>query len=189
MIFILKDAEYTLSAADSTITLVAPYDGLDVGQIVSIINVTKDDLIYSSERRVHSISIAGAVITHTYDNSNHADTDKLQISIDVVPAVTSSVTGTTANAYTNGLEWAATGIKNKGVFLKNTDAANSLKYKVLTYRHPTGQAKEFVAETTLAATKTVDIVLNDAYALIDVAVKSALTDTHATYQIDNVGDE
>ena len=187
MIIILKDAEYALSAADSTITLVAPYDGLNVGQIVSIINITKDDLIYSSEQRAHSISIVGAVITHSYDNSNHADADKLQISIDVVPAVTSSVTGTTDTAYANALEWAVTGIKNKGIFVKNTDVANSLKYKVLTYRYPAGQPKEFVPETTLVATKTVDIVLNDAYALIEVAVKKVTT--AGTYQIDYVGTE
>jgi len=189
MLIILKDSEYAFSATSKTITLSAPYDAISLGQVVSIINLTTGDNIYLSQKQMHPISIAAAVITHTYDNSKHADTDKLQVIIDTIPAVTTSGTGTTVNAYTNALEWSCPGIKNKGITLKNTDAANDLKFKVLTYRHPSGKSKEFVAETTLAATKTVDITLNDAYALIEVAVKSAVADTHATYQIDKVGNE
>ena len=189
MLIILKDSEYAFNAASKTITLSAPYDAISLGQIISIVNLTTGDDIYLSEKRVHPISIAAAIITHTYDNSKHADTDKLQIIIDTIPAVTTSGTGTTANLYANALEWAAAGLKNKGITLKNTDATKDLKFKVLTYRHPSGKSKEFVAETTLAATKTVDITLNDAYALIEVAVQSALLDNHATYQIDKVGNE
>lgn len=200
MLTIVKDSEYTFDAANKKITLVAPYDALSLGQIVSITDLTTKDLIYASDIRGQParssctetgcpISIAAAVITHTYANPSHADTDKLQVIIDTIPAVTSSGTGTTVNAYANALEWASTGLKNKGITLKNTDATKDLKFKVLTYRHPSGKSKEFVAETTLAATKTVDITLNDAYALIEVAVKSALTDNHATYQIDKVGNE
>jgi len=200
MQIILKDSEYTFAAAAKTITLSTPYDALNVGQVISILNLTTGDLIYASDIRGQParssctetgcpISIAAAVITHTYDNPSHADTDKLQIVIDAIPAITDSATGTTVNAYANALEWTCPGIKNKGITLKNTHATNDLKYKVLTYRHPTGQSKEFVAETTLEATKTADITLNDAYALIEVKVKSAVADTHATYQVDRVGNE
>lgn len=189
MIIILKDADYTFDASNKTITLSAPFDAISLGQIVSIINLSTGDEIYLSEKRVHPISLAGAVITHTYDNSKHADANKLQIIIDAIPAITDSVTGTTVNAYANALEWTCPGIKNKGIMLKNTHATNDLKFKVLTYRHPSGQSKEFISETTLAATKIADITLNDAYALIEVKVKSAVANTPATYQVDKVGNE
>lgn len=189
MLIILKDSEYAFDASNNTITLVEPYTALSLGQVISIVNLTTGDDIYLSKKLIHPISIAAAIITHTYDNSGHADTDKLQIIIDTIPAVTSSGTGTTVNAYANALEWGAAGLKNKGITLKNTHATKDLKFKVLTYRHPSGKSKEFVAATTLAATKTVDITLNDAYALIEVAVQSALLDNHATYQIDKVGNE
>lgn len=185
----LKDSEYTFDATNKEITLVAPYDKLSRGQVISIVDLSAKSVIYLSHDFRYLISIVGAVITHATDNSYHVDTDKLQIIIDTTPSVTTSGTGTTANAYANALEWVSTGLKNKGITLKNTHATNDLKFKVLTYRHPSGQPKEFVAETTLAATKTVDITLNDAYALIEVAVKSAVADTHATYQIDKVGNE
>ena len=79
----LKDSEYTFDASTKEITLVAPYDNLSMGQVISIVDLPAKSVIYLSHDFRYSISIVGAVITHTTDNSYHADTDKLQIVIDV----------------------------------------------------------------------------------------------------------
>lgn len=78
----LKEGEYTFDASAKTITLAAPYDALDQAQIVSIFNVTTHDQMFDIKNRKYSLSLSGAVITHTYDNTQHSDTDKLQIIVD-----------------------------------------------------------------------------------------------------------
>ncbi len=78
----LKDDEYTFNASARTITLATPYNALNQGQIVSIFNLTTHDQIFDVVRRKHTISLSGAVVTHTYDNTQHNDTDKLQIVIE-----------------------------------------------------------------------------------------------------------
>lgn len=196
---ILKDSEYAFDAANKEITLVAPYDALSLGQVTSITNLTTKDLIYASDIRGQParssctetgcpISIAAAVITHTYANPSQADTDKLQIIIDTVPAVTISDTGTTVNAYADSLDWPCSGFSNKNIHLKNTDGANALKYKVLTYAYAGGLPYEEVAETILAIGDTAQIILQYAYAAVKVQVKSSVGDSHATYQLDYDGD-
>lgn len=87
MEYILKDSEYTFDASESTITLDSPWDALSIGQIRSILNLTTNELLYDSKQPSrHTISLSGAVITHTYSTAHHADTDKLQIIIDTETA-------------------------------------------------------------------------------------------------------
>ncbi len=83
MKYVLKDSEYTFDASANTITLLTPWDGINIGQILSILNLTVKEQIYDSKQSYrHPVSLSGAVVTHTYDNSHHADTDKLQIIIE-----------------------------------------------------------------------------------------------------------
>ena len=190
MLIVLNDSEYAFDAANRHITLAAPYDALSLGQVISITNLTTNDLIYTSDIRGHPvISIAAAVITHTYTNPNQADTDKLQIIVDAPFGVTDSDTGTTTNDYANALDWPCTGLTSKAIHLKNTDAANALKYKVLTYAHASGLSYEEVVETTLAIGDIAQIVLLYPYATVKVQVKSSVTNDHATYQLDYNGDD
>ena len=76
---ILADAEYTFDASAKTITLGAPYAALSLGQIVKIINITEQSVIYDSESIRNTITMSGAVITHVYDSDGMSDTDELQI--------------------------------------------------------------------------------------------------------------
>jgi hypothetical protein len=97
MQIILKDTDHTYDASAKQITLVAPYTALSWGQIISIKNLTLKQVLYDHENPTHPISISGAVITHTYDNTGHQDTDILQVTIDIggsvaTPVITSSVT-------------------------------------------------------------------------------------------------
>lgn len=79
---ILPNSNYTFDASAQEITLTSPFDGLDEERILRITNLDTNVVIYDSERRTHPISMAGDVITHTYDLTNMTDTDDLQIIVD-----------------------------------------------------------------------------------------------------------
>ena len=107
-----------------------------------------------------------------------------------VPAgISDSLTGTTANDYTTALNWGCLGFSHKTINLKNTDGANALKYKVFTYAYVGGLPYEEVAETSLVAADTAQIILLYPYAAVKVQVKSSVTNTPATYQVDFDGDD
>lgn len=80
---ILDDGAHTYSASTKVITLVEPYTALSEGQILKIVNLTRNEVLYDAAIIRYQISISGADITHTYDNTNHSDTDLLQITIDI----------------------------------------------------------------------------------------------------------
>jgi len=61
-----------------------------------------------------------------------------------------STTGTTTASYADALDWNTRELAPKTILLENTDAAESLKYKLLGYVSEGGIAKELVPETTLA---------------------------------------
>lgn len=83
--YTLKDSEYTFDASAKTITLDPPWDGLNLGQIVLIKNQTTNEVFYDASAKIGAtpISVSGAVITHTNNDTGHADTDTLLIIIDV----------------------------------------------------------------------------------------------------------
>lgn len=113
----------------------------------------------------------------------------VEIANNVPDGLSDSVTGTTADAYADALDWPCLGFTDKNIALKNTDGANALKYKVLTYAHAGGLPYEEVAETALAIGVTAQIILQYAYAAVKVQVKSSVGGSHATYQVDYNGDD
>ena len=113
----------------------------------------------------------------------------VEIANNVPDGLSNSVTGTTVNAYADALDWPCLGVPSKTIHLKNTDAANALKYKLLTYAHASGLSYEEVVETTLAIGDIAQIVLLYPYATVKVQVKSSVTNDHATYQLDYNGDD
>ena len=101
-----------------------------------------------------------------------------------------SQTGTTANAYAEAKRIDAKTLKEKMMVLTNTHATNVLKYKLEGYaaKYGVGQAFELVPETTLAgASEQALFTFQRLYACLVLSVKSSVTDTHATYQIDYIG--
>jgi len=104
-----------------------------------------------------------------------------------IQSIKDTLTGTTTDSYADALNWNCEGFNNKTIMLKNTDDANSLDYKVLTYAYPGGVAYEEVSETTLAPGDVAKIVLNYAYGAVSVQVKSTTSGESASYQVDYVG--
>lgn len=83
---VLDDGDHTFDASAKEITLVAPYTAMSEGQILKIVNLTSNTVIHDAATLPslrHPISIAGAVITFTMNNTGMADTDLLQVIIDV----------------------------------------------------------------------------------------------------------
>lgn len=83
MYVVLNDSEYSYAASTKVVTLAAPYNALSVGQIIRIADFTTGSVFYDAETQRYPITLSGADITHTYDDGNDADADKLQIIIDI----------------------------------------------------------------------------------------------------------
>jgi hypothetical protein len=73
------------------------------------------------------------------------------------------------------------------LMLKNTDGANALKYKVLTYANKDGVAYEEVAETEITSGNSAQVILEYAYALVVVQAKSSVGSASADYELDYIG--
>lgn len=95
--------------------------------------------------------------------------------------------GSTTSDYANALDWKCDILTRKNILLKNTHATNDLKYQVLTYGFAGGLSYTEVAETTLSAGDTAQIILNYAYAQVIVQVKDDTSGSVATYTIDYTG--
>lgn len=96
----------------------------------------------------------------------------------------SSATGTTTAAYVAAVALDNRGVKNSAIVVKNTDAVNSLYYKV-TVKHAdyaAGTDDDLVAETSLALGSEAVISLTSAYSKVTVSVKD--NSGHATYEIE-----
>ena len=98
-----------------------------------------------------------------------------------------SDTGTTTNAWVNALDWDTREMSDKTILLTNTDAVNSLDYRVYTRAYYTGQDFLEVAATTLAPGAQARVVLNNEYARVIVQVIDTAAPNHAAYQIDRIG--
>jgi len=96
-----------------------------------------------------------------------------------------SSTGTTTASYVSALAWGTEELSKKTILLKNTDGANSLKYKLLGYAKEGGFSKELVAETTLLAGEIAEFHYDRQWhqLLLQVIDGSG----HATYQVDYEG--
>lgn len=91
------------------------------------------------------------------------------------------VTGKSINTYQTVMDINLKHRKSCTVLIKNTDAANDLKYKILAYVGDT--YVEWLPETTIvhgASTEENNIV-ETPYSKVLVQIKSAVSDTPATY--------
>ena len=100
--------------------------------------------------------------------------------------ITDTVAGTTANAYANALSLRVAEFANKTILLKNTHGSNGLKYQLIGYVYPiaSGIADTIVAEATLAAGEVARFQYRKQWFHFTLQVKSAVADSHATYQVD-----
>lgn len=110
-----------------------------------------------------------------------------EIANNVPDGLSDKLEGATADAYANALSWPCLGIAKKTLMLKNTDSANALKYKVLTYANKDGVSYEEVAETEITHGNSAQVILEYAYALVKVQVKSSVGLASADYELDYIG--
>lgn len=81
---VIPAAFYTLDASENTIALTGEYAAVTEEQVISIRNITKNQLIYDSGNTNRGqISISAGVITFTYSGQME-DTDKIQVIVNMV---------------------------------------------------------------------------------------------------------
>ena len=110
-----------------------------------------------------------------------------EIANNVPDGISDTTTGETVNAYTDALNWSCLGFSTKMLYLKNTDLANALKYKVVSYAFKDGNVHEEVVETILAAGAFARLSVTAALAQVKIQVKSSVGDAHATFRVDFAG--
>jgi len=96
-----------------------------------------------------------------------------------------TLTGASAPAFANALDWKVEELREKTIILKNTHGTESLKDKLLAYAVPEGIAAEEVAETILSAGAVAKLQLVKQWArlMLQVADGSGT----ASYQVDFIG--
>lgn len=108
-------------------------------------------------------------------------------------SITKSDTGTTTDEYATGLQWECYGFSNKMLLVGNTGEDDALTYKLLTYAILDGNEYLFedgsVTEFTVAANTVEKVSLTHAYARVKVQVKSTVSGSATTFQIDAVGNK
>jgi hypothetical protein len=81
---VIPSTNYTLDASAGTITFSAPYNVLELSQLVKIIDLDTSDVIYDVTIKRDGVSVSGGVVTYSADNNVVSDTDELRIVIDDV---------------------------------------------------------------------------------------------------------
>ena len=98
-----------------------------------------------------------------------------------------SDTGATTAAWADALDWDTREMSDKTILLTNTDAVNSLDYRVYTRTYYTGQDFVEVAVATLAPAAQARVALNNQYSRVLVEVTDTAPPAPADYQIDWIG--
>jgi hypothetical protein len=96
-----------------------------------------------------------------------------------------SLTGVTTSEYVNVLDWKTAELGEKTILLKNTDASQSLKYKLLAFAVEGGNGKEVAAETILAPGETAEFHYSRQWDKLELMAASG--SGAASYQIDYEG--
>jgi hypothetical protein len=76
---VIPKANYTLDASERTITLINPYNNIELGQLVKITDLDTDDDIYDVTIKRAGVEVSNGVISYTADSNIVSDTDELRI--------------------------------------------------------------------------------------------------------------
>lgn len=110
--------------------------------------------------------------------------------VDISPGASSyeefTYLGTTGAVWAAALDIDTREVKEKTIVLMNLDGVNSLNYRVFTRAYYTGQRFPEVATTTLGPGAYAKIVLNNAYARVEIDVQDTVALTHVNYQLDYI---
>jgi len=112
--------------------------------------------------------------------------------VDVSPGASSyeelTYLGTTGAVWAAALDRDTREVKEKTIVLMNLDGVNSLNYRVFVRAYYAAPAQRFpeVGTTTLGPSGYAKIVLNNAYARVEVDVQDTVALTHVNYQLDYI---
>ena len=112
--------------------------------------------------------------------------------VDTLPGVSGyeelTTPGTTTAVWSSALDRDTREMKEKTIVLMNLDGVNSLNYRVFVraYYAAPGQRFPEVETTTLGPFGYAKIVLNNAYARVEVDVQDTVPATHVNYQVDYI---
>ena len=79
---VIPSSDYTLDASAGTITLGGDHSTVELAQIVSILDITSNDILYDVGIKRSYVTMTGSVITYTSDNNVVNDNDILRIIVD-----------------------------------------------------------------------------------------------------------
>lgn len=82
MKIIVDKYDYGFSAANKTVTFADNYLGLQLNEILLITNITNNTIIYQFNSSTLGGTLAGNVLTLTYNTASMSDYDQLQIVVD-----------------------------------------------------------------------------------------------------------
>lgn len=80
---ILEQADYSFNAATKEVTFNAPYNTIELQQIELIVNVVDNIIIYQFNKNTKGGTLAGAVLTLTYDTTAMSNGDILMVIVSV----------------------------------------------------------------------------------------------------------
>ena len=95
--------------------------------------------------------------------------------------------GITTNAWVTAFNWDTRELDKKTIVLTNMHGVNSLDYRVYTLAWTAGQNFEEVAQTTLIALDSAQIVLNNKLGRVIVQVIDTVGGVHANWEIGYIG--
>lgn len=79
---VIPSSNYVLDASTRTITLLDPYDNLELAQLLKITDLDTDDDVYDFNTRRAGVEISSGVISWTGDTNITSDDDELRILVD-----------------------------------------------------------------------------------------------------------
>jgi len=84
---VIPKINYVLDASARTITLINPYDNIELGQIIKITDLDTDDDIYDVSIKRAGVEVVDGVISYTADSNIVSDGDELRIVVDAIDNV------------------------------------------------------------------------------------------------------
>jgi len=81
---VIPKENYILDASERTITLINPYNVVELGQLVKIIDLDTDDTVYDVTIKRAGVEVSNGVISYTADSNIVSDTDELRIVVDKI---------------------------------------------------------------------------------------------------------
>jgi len=178
---VVKVAGVAPSTAGKLDVLVADGDDAALGASTDVAVVAGAEGTLSAKLRLITSQVDAAV-TALQAIDDWDSGDQCKVTPTAMGYTEANGDGTTADAYAAAATIDMRAHNQLKLLLANTDAANSLDYKVVCYaKHGGALSVDEVTETAAAAGAVAEVTLTEKWAQVVVQVKSTVVDTPATY--------